>query len=167
MLNHLTILEELFAAYPNIAGDEKAIAMYLRLLRDIPAVELQIVVDQCVAEMKFLPTVAEIREKHLSLTHRAGELAAAEAWGMVTQEIRRIGSWGTPVFDNPTVAQVVKQMGWRELCMSENPGVDRAQFMRMYEQLINREVQEHRLLPQAKQLIEATNGTKLLEQGLS
>lgn len=159
MNEHIAVLKQLFAAFPNTAASEGTVAMYLRLLRDIPAPQLQTVVDQCVAEMKFLPTVAEVREKYLALTERAGELAAAEAWGMVKAEIRRVGSWGLPEFDDPQVATVVKQMGWLELCASDSPeGVDRAQFMRMYDQTVARKVSEHRLLPQARQMKELAAG---------
>lgn len=156
------VLSQLFSAYANAKIDEGTVAVYMRLLADIPPADLQAVIDQCIAECKFLPTVAEIRERWHILTRTLGQLSAAEAWGQVKAEVRRIGSWGTPKFDDPTVARVVKMMGWNEICMSEAPeGVDRAQFMKMYEQLAGREEQVQKLLPQARDLAERNIGTGL------
>jgi hypothetical protein len=42
----------------------------------------------------------------------------------------------------------VKYIGWREICLSEEPGVVRGQFLKMYEQLQERERKEA-LLPES------------------
>lgn len=147
------ILRQLFSAYANAQVTVETIAIYDRLLSDIPPAELETVVYQCIAECKFLPTVAEIRERYHALTRTLGQLSATDAWGEVKREIRRIGSWGTPQFDDPVVAKVVRNMGWRELCMSESPeGVDRAQFERAYNEIIARGEQMHKLLPQSREM---------------
>lgn len=154
-MSDTAILRQLFSAYPNSQATVETIAVYDRLLADIPATDLQTVIDQCIAECKFLPTVAEIRERYHKLTRTLGHLTATDAWGMVKAEIRRIGSWGTPTFDDPIVAHVVKRMGWLELCTSESPeGVDRAQFERMYNETVARGEQVAKLLPQARDLAE-------------
>jgi hypothetical protein len=123
--------------------------MYLRLLQDIPADELQVVIDQSVAGYKFLPTIAELRETWHSLTHGLGQQSSAEAWADVEAEIRHTGYIGSPQFENATTAAVVRSMGWRNLCASEQPAVERAQFMRMYDQWVSRNANVQRLLPQA------------------
>lgn len=152
MGNIQPILKQLFAAYANSQVTPATIAVYVRLLADIPPADLQVVVDQCLAECKFLPAIAEIRERYALLTRTIAQPTAAEAWGEVLVEIRRVGYVGSPYFADSAIAQVVRQMGWRELCMSETPGVDRAQFMRMYEQLQARGEQIERLLPQSRRL---------------
>lgn len=148
------IIRQLVAAYPNAQVTVETIAVYDRLLSDIPPSELQTVVDQCVATCKFLPTVAEIRDKWNSLTAALGQPSAAEAWGEVLKEIRRVGWIGAPEFANPAIAQVVKMMGWRELCSSENVVADRAHFMRMYDQVIERSNEVRKLLPGARDMAE-------------
>lgn len=156
------ILRQLFSAYANAQVTVETIAVYDRLLSDIPPGDLQTVVDQCIAECKFLPTVAEIRERYHALTRTLGRLTATDAWGMVKREIRRVGSWGSPTFDDPTVAKVVRNMGWMELCMSESPeGVDRAQFERMYNETVARQEQVQKLLPQAREMAQERIGTGL------
>lgn len=150
MTNISPILKQLMAAYPNGQATRETVAVYDRLLADIPPADLQTVIDQCIAECKFLPTVAEIRERWHALTSNLGRLSATDAWGMVKAEIRRVGSWGTPTFDDPLIAKVVRNMGWLELCASESPeGVDRAQFERAYNELVARGEQVQKLLPQS------------------
>lgn len=153
------VLAQLFSAYANAKIDEGLVAVYMRLLADIPPADLQAVVDQAIAECKFLPTVAELRERYHTLTRTMGQLSATDAWGVVKAEIRRVGSWGTPTFADPTIAKVVRNMGWLELCTSESPeGVDRAQFERAYNELVSRGEQVQKLLPQARDLAERRIG---------
>lgn len=146
------VLRQLFSAYANAQVTVETIAVYDRLLSDIPAADLQTVIDQCIADCKFLPTVAEIRERWHMLIRTIGIASAAEAWGEVQAEIRRVGYVGTPYFANSITAQVVKQLGWRDLCASENVVADRAHFMRMYDQMVERSEQAQKLLPQAKEM---------------
>lgn len=146
------VLKQLFAAYPNTQVPDGTVAIYLRLLQDIPADELQTVVDQCIASCKFLPTVAEVREQWHNLTRNISQMGGAEAWGLVQAEIRRTGSWGAPRFENERIAKVVRSMGWLEICQSDKPAVDRAQFMRIYDSIAEREEEIHKLLPQSKEL---------------
>ena len=51
------ILRQLVSAYPHAQPTLETIAVYDRLLRHIPAAELQVVIDQCIVECKFFPTV--------------------------------------------------------------------------------------------------------------
>lgn len=151
-------LSMLFSCYPNTAITEATVAMYVRLLADIPPSELQTVVDQCIASGKFLPTIAELRDKWHSLTRTLCQPSATEGWDEVQRQIRAVGYIGTPTFANPITARLVKTMGWRELCASENVIADRAHFLRMYEQLAERGEQVQKLLPQALAMAERHNG---------
>lgn len=151
MNNIQPVLKQLFEAYPNNRVTDGTVAMYLRLLQDIPAHELQTVVDQSVATCKFLPTVAELRDTWHALTRTLGTQSAAEAWGDVQRQIRAVGYIGKPEFENEITAWVVRSIGWLELCASDKPAVDRAQFMRMYDQHVERNEGMGRLLPHAAQ----------------
>lgn len=143
------ILKQLFACYPNTEISKELVAMYVRLLQDIPSDELQTIVDQAVATSKFLPTIAELRDMRHSL-QTVGRLTYVEAWDNVQKAIRRHGYMQKPVFDDAITAQVVASMGWRELCMSETPEITRAQFRDMYNSLVSRGDTEQKLLPQAR-----------------
>lgn len=153
----LTILEQLFACYPNTEVGKQTTAMYVRLLSDIPPDELQTVVDQAVATCRFLPTIAELRDMRHNLANM-GRLTWADAWDNVQREIRRIGSYSTPHFDDELTARCVHAMGWKALCASENAATDRAQFRDMYNAMAGRAESEQKLLPQARQLAVRASG---------
>lgn len=149
-MNIAAILKQLFAAYPNAQATKETIAVYMRLLADIPPEALQVAVDQAIATSKFLPTVAELRDTLHGLT-AIGQPSWGEAWETVQREMRRIGSYGVPQFADPLTAAVVRSMGWKTLCASENQATDRAQFRDMYTALAARREGERKLLPQARE----------------
>jgi hypothetical protein len=53
------------------------------------------------------------------------------------------------------VRKTVQYIGWQELCLSEEPDVVRAQFMRMYQQVAERRQKEAVLPPALKEAIAA------------
>lgn len=161
-MNTTTILRQLVSAYPNAQASLETIAVYDRLLADIPLGDLQTVIDQCIAECKFLPTVAEIRDRYHALTRTIGQASATEAWQDVLSQIRAVGYIGAPYFANAITAQVVKSMGWRELCTGENMVADRAHFLKMYDQLASRDDQVQKLLPQALDMAQRRAGLQPL-----
>jgi hypothetical protein len=150
------VLMQLFAAYPNTKAEDETIAVYLRGLKNmnITVEELQVVVDQAIATERFLPPISVLREIHRSLTANLNQMDGEEAWGLVQSEIRRIGSWGTPRFEDERTAKAVQAMGWLNLCQSDAPGVERAQFMRIYNSMAQRAERIDKLLPQAKAMAE-------------
>jgi len=163
-MDTLSVLAQLFACYPNTEVGKETTAMYVRLLSDIPPDELQTVVDQAVATCRFLPTIAELRDMRHSLQH-ANRLTWADAWDSVQREIKRVGSYSTPHFDDPLTERAVKAMGWKALCASENPATDRAQFRDMYNALAGREETMQKLLPQAREYAERSAGGGLIAMG--
>jgi hypothetical protein len=57
-----------------------------------------------------------------------------EAWGDVGMAIRRTGYIGVPRFSDPLVAECVRAMGWRNLCIGDSPEAsDRARFCELYQ----------------------------------
>lgn len=152
-----TVLKQLFACYPNTEITAGTAAMYMRLLSDIPADELQTIVDQAVATCKFLPTIAELRDMRHNL-NTLDRLTYGEAWELVQKEIRRVGYLQKPKFADETTAKVVAQMGWLYLCMSTEPGNDLARFRDMYNALLSRQDTEQKLLPQAREYADRAAG---------
>ena len=76
-------------------------------------------------------------------------------------EMRRIGSYGVPQFRSDLTAQVVRSMGWKTLCASENPQTDRAQFRDMWNALAARQERTDKLLPGVREWA-AQNGSPAL-----
>ena len=60
---------------------------------------------------------------------------------------------------DPLAASVVERLGWRSLCMSESPTVDRANFRQCYETAQSREHENDKLPPAVNnRLQELTQG---------
>ncbi len=93
----------------------------------------------CFAHKEIYPTtniIAHIR--HYALTD-PDRKTSAEAWGKILRQVSSVGSYGTPEFSSPKIKQAVECVGWRDICMSENIGVERAHFMRAYDGIIGRD----------------------------
>lgn len=123
----------------------------------------------------ILPTVAEIRSRAEAL-YKAAQGAespdAGRGWGEVVREISRTGCYSKPKIKDPTAAEVVRRMGWKEICASpaNETGVLRGQFMKMYAMLqTSREEERHnRALLQdgkVKGYIASLSGSMALEGG--
>lgn len=152
-----TLMMKLVAAFPNSQATTETVVVYAEILQDIPIAELKIVVQQVLAESKFLPAIAELREMHRKLGN-VGRLTWADAWELVQKEVRRIGSYQAPKFNDEITTRVVATIGWRNICASEQPDTVRAHFRQMYEALATREEGLEKLLPQSRALAEKKGG---------
>lgn len=96
--------------------------------------------------------IAIIRENAKVKKH----LLAGEAWGLVRAAIGSLGSYGYPKFDDPLIDRAVLAVGWKDMCLSENPSVERAHFLKIYESLCERDSEEQVYLPvsSVKKLLE-------------
>lgn len=158
MSTRVEIIERLgilIAAYPNTQVTGDTINVYVRMLEDVPVQVLDCAVKQSLAECKFFPSVAELREKVFALSSNVSQVPDGwAAWGQVVNEIHRTGFYGQPEFKSPLLARAVEIIGWRELCTSENSVADRAHFVKIYDQLKHRAEQDVKLLPASRELIQ-------------
>lgn len=142
--------------------------LWHEMLKDVPFKVAKKALLKVLATAKYFPTVAEVLE---AIADIAGPRidTAAEAWGEVERAIRLYGHYRESealASMSPRVAKVVKYLGWQEICLSEEPGVVRGQFLKMYAQVAERE-QKERLLPaslrQEIQRIASSMNMKMLE----
>lgn len=126
------------AAWPKFT-DQQA-RLYLLMTKDIPEPILVKAIEALIKESAFLPTVAEIRSRAEAL-YKAAQGAeppdAGRGWGEVVREISRTGYYGKPKISDPVAAEVVRRMGWKEICSApaDETGVLRGQFLKMYAML--------------------------------
>ena len=123
---------------------------YQQALADIPADILKATIWALVNTSKFLPTVAEIREKAREVKRFASgqvENNAGMAWEAVCDAIRKVGGYRLPTFEDAICAKVVRQIGWMNICMTpiEMTTALRAQFIKLYEKEMARVESEARL----------------------
>lgn len=161
------------AAWPKFTTEQAR--LYLLMTKDIPEPVLVKAIEALIKESPFLPTVAEIRSRAEAL-YKAAQGAeppdAGRGWGEVVREISRTGCYGKPKIKDPTAAEVVRRMGWKEICASpaNETGVIRGQFLKMYAMLqeSHKAERHNRALLQdgkVKSYIASLSGSMALEGG--
>lgn len=143
--------------YPRekLLPNEQAMELWFLQLQDIPYKVAELTLNKWVATNKWSPSIADIREQATALTQ--GEAKEwGEAWQEVLRAITMYGSYNEgaalETLDD-TTRKVVKRLGFRNICLSENIQNDRANFRMIYEQEIEREKQNAQLPPKIKELI--------------
>lgn len=166
------LIAVMVAAYPTTKVSDDSVRIYVRMLADLDYPAANAAVEQLLAISKWMPTVAEIRERVLSLS--VGEVrAGGEAWGSVLRAIAGAGRNRKPgvdfAFADPVVGEAVKAFGWENLCDSENQVADRARFVELYDQLAtkHRRAQLSEGLPamQRFRALQAAQSARELESG--
>jgi len=138
-------------------------ALWMKMLEDIPYEVAENALMKVMATNRFFPTVAEIREAAALIT-TPELLTHAEAWSEVLKAVRKYGTYdyekGMASLPD-VVRQVVRMIGWREICLSEQPDVIRGQFRMAYEQEVAR-IKERALLPEnVKRFMLQSSGNQL------
>lgn len=158
--------------YPKeqILPNKEAMALWYRELQDIPYQVAEAALRKWVATNKWSPSIAEIREMTVNVTH--GEaLTWGESWEKAVAAIRRFGSYrpkeALESLD-PLTRKCVESLGYRELCISENPMADRANYRMVFETYAQRQQTEQQLalpLQEAIKRIQLQSGDGLLRIG--
>lgn len=111
---------------------DEGFAIYDMLLADISASVLSVAAFQHIAQSRFFPTVAELREIARLIT-QPPRLTALEAWDA----------------KNPLALEILRLLpnyNARDITLREQAEI-RRQFVRAYEQIMARKEQEEKLLP--------------------
>ena len=146
----LSVLGALTAAYPQANIQKDTAKIYIKFLQDIPYEAGQSAALDLIAKSKWFPTISELRQEAVNRIPGNQFLSAGEAWREVCEQIRKVGHYGIPEFGSEVVAQAVKTMGWRYLCLSENEMADRAHFMKIYETYKERKTSHLLQIPESK-----------------
>lgn len=152
------------SAYPvsKVLDDNASRDFWYTMLKDIDYKIAQSAVLEYVSANKFPPSIAEIRELCTKMMYPAVK-SFDDAWGDVVKAISTYGrdkpleAYGT--MDELTVG-IVKNIGWYNICTSENPDTIRANFRMAYEAKAKEKQKGYQIPPfvaeQTKQLIEQT-----------
>ncbi|WP_288878568.1 hypothetical protein [Megasphaera massiliensis] len=117
--------------------DKDQLDTYVNILSDIQPDILMVAVRSAIRSNKFLPTIAEIRSAAQDIYRMV--LSEPEndwyiAWNELVRAIARVGYSGKPNWENPILPEVVKHLGWYNLCTmpSDDQSIVRAQFRQIY-----------------------------------
>lgn len=156
-----------FRNWPEPGKEEALAALWFKMFGDMDYFVVEAAIEKYLVEGKFPPTIADIMTRIADITV-AKEKTAIEAWGDVGQAIRKYGSYNETLaleMLTPITRKVVKAMGYREICLSENEMADRAHFFKVYDTLAAREREDALMLPSTKEAIRhIQNGTVPLQR---
>ena len=152
----------------NLLPTKEAMSLWYRSLSDIPYEAAEYALMKHVQVSKFIPTIAEIRDAASRVMY--GEIPDwGEGWRQALNAIRHYGYYAEKEalasMDDLT-RQTVLRLGYHELCMSEEPMQDRANFRMIYEQLARRAREDASLPAELKAMAERMR-VKPEEDGLS
>jgi len=138
------VLAVIAAAYPGFEVDEIRHKTWVRMLGDLEYAVADIAVERHCKLSRFAPSIADIREQAVAALH-PDRITGAESWGEFIAGIRRYGynRQGEAFASfHPETRQVAGLIGWYDSCMAEELGVLRGQFLRMFDQLKERNNRE-------------------------
>jgi hypothetical protein len=145
------------ACYPGFKLEKRTIDAYAELLADLPADVLTAAAKQAMAESRFFPTIAELRERaHAMRMSALGLPDAYSAWDEVMHEVRRVGyqAWTETRWSHQAVEDIARRF-WRDCCLmnTDDLGTLRAQFRDAYNATVARAERESRQLPSTNEAI--------------
>lgn len=144
------LLTLIATAYPDkFKSDDAKINLWHSLLKDIDYPLALLALQSHLSTSAFIPTIADIRKAAANAQDTDSEIDSGQAWGEVMSAIKNFGIYRPEeAFQsmNPKAARVAKQIGWQEICLCEEIGVVRGQFLKMYSAFEIRDKGE-RLLP--------------------
>lgn len=137
------LLAFITAVYPNIDIRQGTVEAWTELLGDLPYDVALAGVKKVLSQQEYpaLPAVGKIRFACLDLTTTMLP-SAMEAWAEVTRAIGLYGYYRQEeamAYMSPMVVRVVRMLGWRDICLSEEPEILRAQFRKAYEAHVTRD----------------------------
>lgn len=140
-------LKTYYSKEEKLLPNEQAMALWFIQLQDLDYETAEMAVNAWVATHKWSPSIAEIREQ--ALTIRKGRTPDwGEGWNQVQKAISRYGMYrpeeAVESLDGVT-REVVRRMGFRNICMSENAEAERANFRMLYEELAHRRRDDEQL----------------------
>ena len=141
--------------YPreNLLPNQQAMELWYRELSDIPYEVAEAVLRKWVATNKWSPSIADIRESTSTMLN-GEQLTWGEAWERALDAVRRYGYINQQAaLDSldPITRRCVENIGYLDLCKSENIMVERAHFQKIFEIYSQRELTNQRMsLPLAE-----------------
>ena len=149
--------------YEKFLPDADAVKVWFELLKDIDYTVLNMACQQYISTNKFAPTIADLRELCSNVSN--GQLPDyGMAWEEVLMAIRKCGMYQENLAlerMSEQTRQVVKRMGFKNLCTSENQAADRANFRMIYEQISQRKKTDMQIPQSVKNAISAVQGNSI------
>lgn len=155
----LVLVKGLKAVYTkdNFLPDEDSVKIWFSLLKDIPYDVLNVAIQKYILTAIYPPTIAELRRLSSEIV-QGQQPDWGESWEQVQKAVRRYGMYrqeeAMKSMDDIT-RKCAERIGFRNICLSENVSVERANFRMIYENLVEREKQDDQIPKKLKTLIDS------------
>lgn len=129
--------------FPQVmSGGATTVNVWTAILGDLPSEAVTTATLKLLATNKYEPKPAEIREATLSLIHEQQKPTdnvptVDEAWEEV---MKNLNQYEDHSWSHPLIKKAVKIIGYMNIVASENMGVERGHFFKVYESLRKREL---------------------------
>lgn len=143
-------------AYSNdkFLPNKEAIELWYQFFKDLPYEAVYTALMKWIATEKWIPSIAELRKNAFTVVN--GELPTADdAWGKVLTAVRDHGIYdqkGAMDSLDDITRNVVRKIGFRNICLSENIGIERSNFLKMYEKQAENYMREGQIPSSVKAL---------------
>ncbi|WP_434577152.1 replicative helicase loader/inhibitor [Thermoanaerobacterium thermosaccharolyticum] len=164
------IVNALKIAYPRYAeqiqeNKQGMISLFAFMFKDVPYKVVNCALQKFILESPYPPTVHDLYKEIVSVT-KFNVPDEDEAWHEVARAIRLYGYYRPEeAFDSMSevVRDVVKAIGWSEICLSKNIDLVRDQFVRLYVIAKQRKEQEMLMPSILKRRIEKLAECKIVD----
>ena len=133
------------SSYPSMQNRDPRpiVEAWALMLADMEPVVAKAAIIKVCRESQFFPSVAQTVTAARSLDPREEKLpTAAEAWEEIEKQIVRVGPYRAPVYSCETVRRAAQSIGWLQLCTGDNTEADRAHFLKIYESMRSRHMDQ-------------------------
>lgn len=138
----------------NFIATQAAFDIWYDSLKDLSYRDLSFAAQKYIQTGHFAPKPADLRE--IVASARTSVADYGDAWMNVMNAIRRYGYMREKeALDSldPVTRRAAENIGWQNLCMSESPETDRANFRMIYERLASREQEREQISPAVQQIM--------------
>ena len=153
--------------YPrdSVLPNKEALQLWYEELKDLSYEAAAASLRVHVSTEKWPPTIAEIRANATTIVSADNNDQWSQAWECAKKAIKRYGYYqeteGLESVD-PLTRTVIKRLGWKELCVSENEMADRANFRDIYKEVLSKKMKYTVLPGNLKTAIETMSGAPLM-----
>lgn len=160
-------MKRLYPNYqPELEGEGNTIDALLTQWGDLSPETLTAAVQSlCSKGGQFAPSAGDVRAEVTRLNFlAAGVPTAGEAWKEVMTHIVDNGCEARPNWSHPLIGQAADAVGLRAIGMSENVMVERAHYLKIYDQLVARAADDVGRLPQVTKYLENIDIKRLTDK---
>ena len=143
---------------------QDSMVVWYEYLKDIDYNILSMAIQKYICNNKFAPTIADLRELAVDIVIDDKEWG--DGWKDVCLAIRKIGYYEEKKAlesMDPLTRKTVENLGWHNLCMSDNIMTDRANFRDLYNTYAKREKEMMKLPAGVRQGIEMATNNNMIE----